>query len=328
MIENNTISIIIPVYNPTSYLVILCRSISEILITMNMAHEIILIDDSDDVAAWKIVREITDVLPKTSACRLSRNVGQHAALIAGVRQATGDVLITIDDDGQHSPNEIPILLEALKDDVDVVYGFPSRGVHGGLRGIAALSSKLLLAAVTGVPEMRHMSAFRAFRSEVIRSTADACGDDLNIDVLLSWSTRRFRAIESRHQVRKSGRSGYNARRLFRHLLNLYIGYTIWPLRIASVTGLCASFLGLTVLCYVVVVYMLNPAPVPGFAFIASTVAFFAGAQLLALGIIGEYLARIHVRSMGRPTYVVREVVGARGEASGLDHGEALGGADR
>jgi undecaprenyl-phosphate 4-deoxy-4-formamido-L-arabinose transferase len=158
----------------------------------------------------------------------------------------------------------------------------------------------------GAKTARHVSAFRAFRACLRDSFADYRGPFVSIDVLLAWSTSRFASVPVRQDPRAAGQSHYTFRKLLTHALNLMTGFTTWPLQLASLTGFAFTLFGLGVLAFVLGRYLIQGASVPGFPFLASVIAIFAGAQLFALGIIGEYLARMHFRLMDRPPYAVRD----------------------
>ena len=128
---------------------------------------------------------------------------------------------------------------------------------------------------------------------------------MSIDVLLTWGTNRFASVRVDHRPRYSGKSNYTFRKLAIHAINMMTGFSTLPLQIASVTGFVFTLFGLIVLAYVLIRYVMEGGSVPGFPFLASVIAIFSGAQLFALGIIGEYLARMHFRMMEKPTYVLR-----------------------
>ena len=151
-----------------------------------------------------------------------------------------------------------------------------------------------------------VSAFRAFNSQLSKAFAHYEGSFVSIDVLLTWGTNHFGSTPVKHMPRAQGASGYTFRKLFTHTMDMMTGFSTIPLQIASLIGLLFTLFGLFVLAYVVTRYFLRGDAVPGFPFLASIVALFSGAQLFALGIIGEYLARMHFRSMQKPPYVVRE----------------------
>ncbi len=155
----------------------------------------------------------------------------------------------------------------------------------------------------------NVNAFRIFRTEVRKAFADYQGPFVSIDVLLTWGTKRFAAVPVRHDTRRAGQSNYTFRMLTAHALNMMTGFSTLPLQLASLTGFLFTLLGLVVLVYVVGRYLIQGGSVPGFPFLASIIAIFSGAQLFALGIIGEYLARMHFRGMGRPCSVIRRTIG-------------------
>ena len=152
---------------------------------------------------------------------------------------------------------------------------------------------------------RQVSAFRIFRVEVANAFVHYEGAFVSIDVLLTWGTNRFDATRVRHEPRKQGSSGYTVRRLITHAVNMMTGFSTLPLQMASMVGSSSRFSVLV--CWFSFWFAISCTgdPVPGFPFLASIVAVFSGAQLFALGIIGEYLARMHFRSMQKPPYVVR-----------------------
>jgi glycosyltransferase involved in cell wall biosynthesis len=234
-----------------------------------------------------------------------RNYGQHNALLCGIRAAQHDVIITIDDDLQNPPEEIPRLLAKLSEGYDVVYGTPQKEQHGLWRDLASQVTKLALQSAMGAETARHVSAFRAFRTQMRDAFAKYQSPFLSIDVLLTWGTTRFAAVPVRHEQRQIGKSNYTFRKLVTHAINMMTGFSTLPLQLASLLGFASAFLGLGVLAYVVGRYLILGYSVPGFPFLASTIAIFSGAQMFALGIIGEYLARMHFRMMERPTYAVR-----------------------
>ncbi|BDT74687.1 hypothetical protein PKF022_03520 [Polynucleobacter sp. KF022] len=228
--------------------------------------------------------------------------------MAGIRAARGNLIVTVDDDLQHPPEEIPRLLTELQKGFDVVYGFPQREQHGFFRNIASQITKIALQKSMGAQTARHVSAFRVFKTELRDAFKDFTGPSVNIDVLLTWGAAKFSAIPVKHDERKYGASNYTTRKLIQHAINMVTGFSTIPLKIAGILGFLFSIFGILVLAYVLSQYLLHGSIVPGFAFIASIVAIFSGAQLFALGIMGEYLARIYQRTMERPAYVIRESV--------------------
>jgi len=234
--------------------------------------------------------------------QLARNYGQHNALLCGIRSAGGELIVTIDDDLQNPPEEIPKLLTVLAEGADVVYGTPAAETHSFFRNQASRITKLALQSAMGAESASKVSAFRVFRTR-LRDAFDAYrSPTVNIDVLLTWGTTRFAAVSVRQDERTVGDSGYTFGKLVNHAVNMMTGFSTLPLQVASILGLLFGSLGIVVLAYVLWNYLKHGSAVPGFAFLASIIAIFSGVQLFTLGIFGEYLARMHFRSMERPPY--------------------------
>jgi undecaprenyl-phosphate 4-deoxy-4-formamido-L-arabinose transferase len=300
---------VVPVYRSEAILPELVRRLSIVLPTLAEKYELVLVNDSSPDNSWHVICNAAAEQPWIHGINLMRNYGQHNALLCGIRAAQYGVIVTMDDDLQHPPEEVHKLLEVLQSGYDVVYGTPAQEQHGLLRDLASLTTKLALQSVMGADIARQVSAFRAFRTEVVGAFRHYEGAFVSIDVLLTWGTNRFAATPVRHEPRKQGTSGYTFRKLVTHALNMMTGFSTKPLQFASLIGFGFTLFGFGVLCYVLIRYLLQGTPVPGFPFLASIIALFSGAQLFALGIIGEYLARMHFRSMQKPPYVVRTEAG-------------------
>ncbi len=301
-----SISVVVPVYNSELILPELVKRLQPVLTGMAREYELVLINDGSRDQSWKIVQGLTRSFPWIRGINLMRNYGQHNALLCGIRAARFDILVTMDDDLQHPPEEIHKLLAKFQEGFEVVYGFPEYERHSFLRNIASVLTKLALQKSMGAETARHVSAFRAFRTQARDAFADYHSPFVSIDVVLTWATTRFVAIQVRHDPRQVGVSNYTFGMLFRHAMNMMTGFSILPLQLANLMGFFCTLFGGAVLVYVVGRYLLFGTTQQGFPFLASIIAIFSGAQLLALGIIGEYLARMHFRMMERPTYTVRE----------------------
>lgn len=304
-----SISIVIPVYNGALSIGDLVNQLHTLLPALVGRYEIVLVEDDGRDNSWEVIQGLVADHPETvRGIRMARNFGQHNAILCGLRAAAGDVIVTMDDDLQHPPDQIPLLLAELDKGFDVVYGRPQNDNHTIFRNLASQVTKLVLQSTMGAETARNISAFRALRRHVVHAFDHYAGPTVVIDVLLTWGTRRFTAIPVRHDPRKLGASNYTFWKLTGYAISMMTGFSTMPLRFASVTGFVMTLVGIVVLIYVFVRYVFEGSP-PGFPFLASIIALFGGAQLFAIGIIGEYLARMHFRSMGKPSYVVREEAG-------------------
>lgn len=299
------ISVVVPVYNSEGSLPELVMRLESVLRSVSTNFEVLLVNDGSWDNSWQVVCQLAQTYGWVRGIDMMRNYGQHNAVLYGIRMANHDIIVTIDDDLQHPPEEIPKLLDKLSEGYDVAYGAPIRQQHGLWRDLASEVTKITLQSAMGAKVARSVSAFRAFRTGLRDAFADYQGPFVSIDVLLTWGTTRFAAIPVQHAPRLLGKSNYTFRKLMTHALNMMTGFSTLPLQLASVIGFFFTLFGLGILGYVLGRYIVEGGSVPGFPFLASIIAIFSGAQLFALGIIGEYLARMHQRTMGRPVYVVR-----------------------
>jgi len=306
--ERRSISVVTPVYNGEGSVAELCRRLGEVLPRIALEHEIILVNDGSRDRSWDVISELSSRCPAVRGFNLMRNYGQHNALLCGIRAAKYDVIVTMDDDLQQPPEEIPQLLARFEEGFDVVYGVPTVEQNGLMRALASRITRLALRTAVGSEVAKNVSAFRLFRTQLREAFAGYQTPFVSIDVLLTWATTRFTATRIPFQKRYCGSSNYRFTTLLRHALNMMTGFSTAPLQLASLIGFGCTLLGIAIFVYVVGCYLLQGS-IPGFPFLASIIAIFSGAQLFALGVIGEYLARIHFRTMNRPVYIVRSVSG-------------------
>lgn len=299
-----SVSVIVPVFGDAAALEELTVRAAAVLDRIATRWELIFVNDGSDPPTWEKILQLASLRSNVRGIDLLRNFGQHNALLAGIRSARGEAIVTIDDDLQHPPEEIPRLLDSLKG-ADLVYGTPTNRVRGVGRSLAAAVSKAALASVLGTAHARDIGAFRVFRAHLRQVFAEYDSPYVSIDVLLSWATTRITAVSVRYEPRKRGQSSYGIWGLLSLTINMITGFSVWPLRLASIIGLVFAAFGVAALALVVFRYFAGGATVPGFPFLASLISIFAGAQLFTLGIMGEYLARMYFRTMRRPPYIVR-----------------------
>ena len=309
MILPHTLSIVVPVFNSEQSLPLLIDRLNSVLTTSCRHFEVILVNDGSRDGSWETIVSLSERFPWLHGINLMRNYGQHNALLCGIRQAKNNLIVTLDDDLQNPPEEIPRLLTRLEEGYDVVYGTPQAQQHGLWRDLSSTLTKIALQGFMGADTARQVSAFRAFRTELREAFRQYEGYFVSIDVLLTWGTTRFSSIPVRHEQRVLGQSNYTFSRLLMHAVNMMTGFSILPLQVASFLGFACTIFGLCILIYILVTFLVYGSVVPGFPFLASIIAIFSGAQLLALGIIGEYLARMHFRTLGRPTCTIRNMTG-------------------
>jgi undecaprenyl-phosphate 4-deoxy-4-formamido-L-arabinose transferase len=301
-----TISVIIPVYFAEKTLPSLIPPLDAVLRRVSTAYEILLVNDGSQDRSWQVICELAEKYKAVRGINLMRNYGQHNAVLCGIREAKYDISITMDDDLQHDPESIPLLLAELDKGYDMIYGAPRHEQHGILRDLASIITKLTLSTVMNTKSARHVSALRIFRTSLRKAFEGYNGPSVSIDVLLSWGTTKISYIEVEHHERAEGTSHYTFKKLVLHALNMITGFSTLPLRLSTATGFILTIFGIGILFYVVIRYLIQGGSVPGFTFMTSVISIFSGAQLFTLGIIGEYLARMHFRLMDKPPYTVEQ----------------------
>jgi undecaprenyl-phosphate 4-deoxy-4-formamido-L-arabinose transferase len=303
-----SISVVVPCYRSVRTLPALAERLNDVLPTVAHDYEIIFVVDSPD-GTWDVASSLAAKYDHIQAIRMARNYGQHNALIAGIRAARCDVIITMDDDLQHLPEQIPMLVAALTDDLDLVYATASEEEHGWFRSFAARATKAAMSSAMDIPNARLLSPLRIFRSFLRSGFDQVQGPHVSVDVVLSWTTTRVAGIRVPMDTRTEGKSGYNLRKLAKHTINMVMGYSTKPLRLVTYLGFLIGLCGLLLAARLIWQYYHGQTTVAGFTTVASLVAIFSSAQLIGIGVLGEYLGRVHAHGMGRPTYVIRERTG-------------------
>lgn len=312
--QGSGISVVVPAYRSPGTLERLCDEVELHVAPLVDTIEIIFVDDGSGDGTWAEIERLSADRPHVHGITLLRNYGQHNALLAGLRAARLPLILTIDDDLQNPPRVVAQLFDKLTDEIDLVYGRPVQEPQSGLRNVASKLAKRLMSSALGPDVYPHPSAFRLFRRELVGAADSVRDPTISVDVLLSWATHQITDVTVDFDQRSSGASGYTLRRLVRHAVNMITGYSTRPLRWMSAFGLLCAALGFVMLVWVLVRYFLGDIGVAGFAFLAAAITLFSGVQLLSLGVLGEYIGRMHFRSMGKPPYAIRGATARTSEA--------------
>jgi undecaprenyl-phosphate 4-deoxy-4-formamido-L-arabinose transferase len=302
------VSVIVPVYGGEATIGALVEQVREVLSSSGFTHEVILVCDRPRDASWSVARALAQRHDDVTAIHLRRNYGQHPATLLGIRAARGATVVTMDEDLQHAPLDVPAIVRASRERGAIVYGIARTLQHEAWRNLASRAAKVMLRRYLGFSAATDLTAFRAFPVGLRDAFARYQGESVAIDVLLSWSGAPSMTLACEHAPRREGRSGYTLRKLLNYLADLAVGYSTAPLRAASALGIAAMLLALALSIYALVNWFIHGSAVPGFAFLAISISIFAGAQLLAIGVMGEYLGRLYVNSLAKPQYTVDEVV--------------------
>jgi glycosyltransferase involved in cell wall biosynthesis len=302
------VSIVIPVYRSADTLVKLVERLAPIVNSLPEGSEVILVNDGSPDASWEVICKLKQEHAFIRGINLMRNYGQHNALLAGIKTADGETIITMDDDLQNPPEEIPTLLRELSGGLDVVYGARAKEQNGPARNFASRLIKYFVCVTMRVPIATSITSFRAFRAHLVEGFYFHQGPCVFIDALLCWGTRKIGSVTVSHLEREQGASNYSLGKLIAHTLNLITSFSTVPLQLASLLGFFTTCIGLFFFIFVIIAYFFLDKRVPGFTFLAAALTLFSGVQLFVLGIMGEYLARMHARLTGSPAYQIRETI--------------------
>jgi undecaprenyl-phosphate 4-deoxy-4-formamido-L-arabinose transferase len=304
------VSVVIPVYNSADMLSVLYRRLRAVLAATGKRFEVVLVDDGSQDDSWAMLEQLQALDPNhVVAIQLMRNFGQHNALMCGFRHARGQFIITMDDDLQHPPEEIPKLLTAIeRGDLDLVYGAYDRKQHGAAKNLASQVVNLFYRLVFNSPVT--VTAFRVIRRELLETVLSYSLNFTFVDGLLAWNTRRIGEVSVAHHPRALGRSGYRFGKLLTLALNLFTNFSLLPLQFVSFCGVSAALMGFVLGLYYFYQHLASGITVPGYASTIVSILVLGGLQLLGLGIMGEYVGRLHLNVNRKPQYSVRNVVSA------------------
>jgi glycosyltransferase involved in cell wall biosynthesis len=303
-----SVSVVVPTYGNAQGLDALTKAISEVLQRENRKFEILLVNDGSPDATWDAIQRIHFSNPEVRGINLMRNYGQHNALLAGILNARNEVVVTMDDDFQTPPVEIPKLLSKIDEGFDLVYGARDREQHGLARNLASCVTKWLVQHAMNAPLARSITSFRSFRTDLMRDYPRNGPPTVLIDALLEWTAQKVTSVSVEHRPRGAGKSNYSWRKLLAHAVNMITGLSVVPLQLAVWLGFLITCFGVCLFVIVLVSYLLHGSQVPGFTFLAVIILLFSGAQLCVLGIIGEYLSRVYLRLLGKPAFVIKEML--------------------
>lgn len=310
------VSVVVPVFNSEDTLVPLVDALRTALASRGLEHEIVLVDDRSVDGSWDVVRALAAEHREVTGIRLARNFGEHNAVLCGIRAARGAVTVTIDDDLQQPPDAVPALLDALGGDtgqgdgIDLVYGVSDRYQHGVGRQVAAVTTKAVLEGLFAVPNARSVTSFRAFRTDLRETFPASPGPLFSVDALLARSTTRMETVTVHHEPRRSGRTNYTVGKLAAHTMNAVVDGSPRPLQFASVAGAVAMLCALVGLVVAGIGTVAGDWATGPWWIVASIVVGLMGLALVALGVLGEYAARVLLRVGDQPAFVVAETATA------------------
>ena len=302
------ISIVVPVYNEEPLVEELYSRLKSVCDGLGRSYEILIVDDGSDDGSFEKLKRIKEADKALRLVRLTRNFGQQSAVLAGFRISRGDIVVQLDSDLQNPPEEIPKLLVALTDDIDLVTTVHKKRQDRLLRVIGSRLLRRIGQILFGKSVKLNLSSFRAMRRSAV-DKIETCRDRSRyMAVLMSWMGLPSVEIEVEHHARKKGTTKYSFLTLFKLSWDLVTGYSNFPLRLVTYMGLFGSFMGFLMMAFLLYQRIANGILIEGFIVLSAVFAFFVGVQLLSIGFLGEYLGRVHSQVQGRPDYIVEKVM--------------------
>ncbi len=304
------LSVVIPCYFTASRVGELCERLTTAL--KGLDYEVLLVNDGSRDETWDEIVKASSK-PRIHGLDLAKNFGQHNALLAGISEAKGRYIVTMDDDMQHDPGDIiKLLAKVQEENLDVLYAIPRHEQHGFVRDFLSIRTKQLFEYLLDVAHATKTSAYRIFSAELVPVFTNYTGRHVDIDALLLWGTDRVGTLEVDHHPRLDGESNYRLFGLLSYAVKLIVSNSTVPLKLVGYLGLLLTLFGIGTMVYVLVAYFTRDS-LPGFTFTVSIVVMFSGAIMFSLGVVGQYLAHMYYRQMGYPYAVVRRRIGGKEE---------------
>lgn len=304
------VSFVIPCYRSAKTLPGVVTEIKETMQTLpQYSYELVLVNDCSPDDTFDVIRKLAEENTNIMGVSLARNFGQHAALMAGFHEVSGDVVVCLDDDGQTPANEVGKLLGAIEEGSDVVYARYANKKHSAFRNFGSRVNDWMTRVMLGKPKNLYISSYFAARRFVVDNMIRYEHSYPYVIGLVLRATKNITNVDVKHREREIGTSGYTMKKLLALWFNGFTAFSIKPLRIATVMGCITAAAGFLYGIYTVIKKFVNPAVPVGFSAMMSALVFIGGMIMLMLGMIGEYIGRMYISMNRSPQFVVRERVG-------------------
>ena len=306
------VSFVIPCYRSALTLEAVVAEIRETMAQqLAYSYEIVLVNDCSPDNTWEVICSLCKSYEEIRGISLARNFGQHAALMAGFRHVSGDIVVCLDDDGQTPASEVGKFLELLKQGRDVVYAKYSNKKHSAFRNFGSHVNEIMTRFMLGKPKELYISSYFAAKRFVIDEVIRDENSYPYVIGLVLRTTKNIDNVDVKHRQRQVGSSGYTMKKLFGLWFNGFTAFSIKPLRFATMIGIICAGSGFLYGIYTIIKKLLNPAVPLGFSSLMSVLVFIGGMIMLMLGLIGEYVGRIYISLNNSPQYVIREIIGQK-----------------
>ena len=308
------VSFVIPCYRSENTLEGVVLEIKEVMNKLaQYTYEVILINDSSPDNTWNTIERLSSENDNIIGINFSKNFGQHAALMAGMRETTGDYVVCMDDDGQTPANEVDKLLTALEEGADAVYARYGNKKHSLFRNFGSRANDLMTRVMLGKPKELFVSSYFGVKRFVVEDMIRYQNSYPYVIGLVLRATKNIVNVDVTHREREEGRSGYTLKKLLGLWFNGFTAFSVTPLRIATVIGCICAVVGFAYGLYVFIRRLVDPNMVMGFSSIMCTILFVGGMLMIMLGLVGEYIGRIYISLNNSPQYVIREKTGKNEE---------------
>lgn len=315
------ISFVIPCYRSEHSLERVVAEIREKMRQMpRYQYEVVLVNDCSPDGTMAVIRKLCESDEHIKGLGFARNFGQHAALMAGMRQTRGDYVVCLDDDGQTPADEVDKLIAKLEEGYDAVYAKYGHKQHSLYRNFGSKINEIMTRVMLEKPAELYISSYFAVHRFVVEDMIRYENSYPYVIGLVLRATRNITNVQVNHREREEGSSGYTFKKLLALWFNGFTAFSVKPLRIATVMGGCSAAVGFLYGIYTIVKRLVNPeaALYVGFSATMSALVFFGGMIMLMLGLIGEYIGRIYISMNNSPQYVVRERINCGKDAAGDD----------
>ena len=304
------ISFVIPCYRSA----LTIRGVVEEILALHQSHqdddyEIILVNDASPDNVWDEIVKLSQEYPCVKGFELAKNSGQHSALLAGYKQSKGDIVVSLDDDGQIAVEDTYIIVDRLEEGFDVVYGSYKVKKHSAFRNLGSALAGWMGVHLLGVPKNFGGSSFYAARRFIVDEMCRYTNAYVYLPGLVFRSTQNVDSVFVNHRAREIGKSNYTFIKLFSIWINGATTFSVKPLRISTFLGILSAFLGLVFTVILVIRKLLHPEMVSGWASLMCVTMIMSGLILLLIGVVGEYVGRIYMSENHAPQYVIRRKAG-------------------
>jgi undecaprenyl-phosphate 4-deoxy-4-formamido-L-arabinose transferase len=300
------LSFVIPCYGSEHTIIPVVHEVIPLIDTRRFDYEFILVNDCSKDNVWHSITKLVEENPKIKGISFARNFGQQSALLAGFRHATGDFIISMDDDGQAPVDSLNEMIDLLiKGDYDIVYGCYQQVKQSGFRRFGSWFNHKMAIWFSNCPKDLFPTSFYVARKFLIEEISRFENCYAYISGLVFRSTRNIGKVEVKHRSRLEGQSGYTLKRLIGLWVNGFTAFSVKPLRLATFLGFGFSIVGFIYGLVVIIMKLLHPDVPIGYSSIMATLLFIGGVLMFIMGMVGEYIGRIYINQNKSPQYVVR-----------------------